>query len=170
VAILFVFGIRGFNVPCRNLVPGEPPAWPGLRLLTCNVQRGDLKVREIAEPIRETWPELVPLQEDGRVDPRVLLGQESAAGRVRGLLERVGRAEVGVVRRDVPIGLSLDRGRQVAQGHGIRVVGGRALGRSAAGARSAGGLRSSIALALSARPSHALGPVADAGPHRPQVP
>jgi endonuclease/exonuclease/phosphatase (EEP) superfamily protein YafD len=72
-AILFVFGIWRCNVPYRDLLPAGPPPRPALRLLTCNVQGNDLKVREFADLIEETWPDLVLLQEYGHTDPRAWL-------------------------------------------------------------------------------------------------
>src|SRR5206468_12859181 len=58
-----------------------PPGWdraavagPTLRLLTCNVQFGDLKVGALADLIREARPDLVLLQEWGREDPGEVLG------------------------------------------------------------------------------------------------
>ena len=83
-AITYFVGIWGFNIPYSNLVPAYRPARPTLRLLTCNVQAGDLKTREFAELIRETRPDLVLLQEYGHVDPRVLLGDDGWSVRTVG--------------------------------------------------------------------------------------
>jgi endonuclease/exonuclease/phosphatase (EEP) superfamily protein YafD len=76
VAAIAFFGIWGFNVPYATLVPGRVPWRPGLRLLTFNVQGGDLNVRGLSDLIRKTEPDLVLLQEYGRADPRVLLGED----------------------------------------------------------------------------------------------
>jgi endonuclease/exonuclease/phosphatase family metal-dependent hydrolase len=83
-AILFVVGIWGFNVPCREFVPGGTPPGMGLRVLTCNVQGADLKVQEFADLIRGTWPDIVLLQEFGHTDPRALLEHESWSVRTSG--------------------------------------------------------------------------------------
>jgi vancomycin resistance protein VanJ len=53
---------------------GPGPPGPGLRLLTCNVQFGDLVVADLAALIRETGPDLVLLQECGIADAGAVLG------------------------------------------------------------------------------------------------
>jgi endonuclease/exonuclease/phosphatase (EEP) superfamily protein YafD len=83
-AITFFLCVWGFNVPYGNLVPEDLPARPTLRLLTCNVQRGDLKIQEFADLIRETRPDLVLLQEYGNVDPQILLGDDGWSVRTEG--------------------------------------------------------------------------------------
>ena len=75
VAAIMFFGIWGFNIPYGNLLPVGVPARPRLRLLTFNVQRGDLDVQRLAGVILESEPDLVLLQEYGHVDPHVILGR-----------------------------------------------------------------------------------------------
>jgi endonuclease/exonuclease/phosphatase (EEP) superfamily protein YafD len=75
VASIMFFGIWGFNIPYRKLVPVGGPSRPSLRLLTFNVQGNFLNVQGLADLIQETQPEIVLLQEYGNVDPRVILGR-----------------------------------------------------------------------------------------------
>jgi endonuclease/exonuclease/phosphatase (EEP) superfamily protein YafD len=71
-------GIWGFNVPWRNLffVPAVDTSQPTLHVLTCNVQRGDLKIPDLAQLVREERPDVVLLQECNLADPRTVLGEE----------------------------------------------------------------------------------------------
>lgn len=76
LAIVSSVGIWGFNVPWRNLVPEREESGPRLRLLTCNVQRGDLRTQDLADFVREARPDVVLLQECTLDDSRGVLGQE----------------------------------------------------------------------------------------------
>jgi len=64
----------GLVLPGWGLVTGPRPGIPTLRLLTCNVQYGDLKIETMAGLIRLAGPDLVLFQECHLDDPSVLLG------------------------------------------------------------------------------------------------
>jgi vancomycin resistance protein VanJ len=68
--------IWGWNVPVGKLWPGDAGARPKLRLLTCNVQYGDLRTGDLAKLIREVQPDLVLLQECDLKNLPSVLGQE----------------------------------------------------------------------------------------------
>jgi endonuclease/exonuclease/phosphatase (EEP) superfamily protein YafD len=74
VAAITFFGIWGFNILYETLMAGRMPWRPGLRLLTFNVQGGDLNVQGLEDVIRVTQPDFVLLQEYGHVDPGLILG------------------------------------------------------------------------------------------------
>ena len=78
LASIVFCGIWGFNVPWRSFVFKESAEMsrPTLRVLTCNVQGGDLKVPDLARLLREERPDVVLLQECNLADPRVVLGDE----------------------------------------------------------------------------------------------
>jgi endonuclease/exonuclease/phosphatase (EEP) superfamily protein YafD len=75
VAALAFLGIWEFNVPWEKLLSGGGNSQPTLRLLTCNVQYGDLRTGDLAGLIQETRPDIVLLQEYGSQDLRVVLDQ-----------------------------------------------------------------------------------------------
>lgn len=71
LAGLAAAAIWGWNVPWR--AAGRPGPEP-LRVLTCNVQRGDLRAPVLADWVRRTRPDLVLLQEWGSEGPEAVLG------------------------------------------------------------------------------------------------
>jgi endonuclease/exonuclease/phosphatase family metal-dependent hydrolase len=82
-AVAFL-GVWDFNVPWRNLWPGGGASVPTLRILTCNVQFGDLKTHVLADLIREARPDIVFLQEFSLQDPRAVLNLEGWHVKVEG--------------------------------------------------------------------------------------
>ncbi len=74
VALISFIGISGFNVPWKNLLGRGVNSGQTLRVLTCNVQDTDLRIRELADFVEATRPDVVCLQECGLVDARSVLG------------------------------------------------------------------------------------------------
>jgi vancomycin resistance protein VanJ len=75
VAMISFVEIWGFNVPWGNLAPDDDVSGPSLRVLTCNVQHGDLRVHDLADLIQQAQPDVVFLQECSLTDPHDVLGQ-----------------------------------------------------------------------------------------------
>ncbi len=76
VALFAFIGISGFNVPWRNLLTTGVDSRQTLRVLTCNVQGGDLKIPILADFVEATRPDVVCLQECNLADPlAVLIGK-----------------------------------------------------------------------------------------------
>jgi vancomycin resistance protein VanJ len=73
VASISFFGILGFNVPWKNLLTTGVDSGQTLRVLTCNVQGGDLKIRSLADFVEATRPDVVCLQECNLGDPLAVL-------------------------------------------------------------------------------------------------
>ncbi len=71
-------GLAGSLAVWGFVLPGwggrvDPPDGSSLRVLTCNVQFGDLDVPALADLVRSERPDLILLQEAGMVDPRAAL-------------------------------------------------------------------------------------------------
>ena len=66
--------LSGFVFPGWSRGEGDGQARPALRVLTCNVQGGDLDVGALANLIREARPDLIMLQECRLPDPGAALG------------------------------------------------------------------------------------------------
>jgi vancomycin resistance protein VanJ len=76
LAVLSFFGIWEFNVPWPSPVPQGDESRQSLRLLTCNVQRSDLRTNVLASLIRQVRPDVVLLEECNLVDPHIVLGDD----------------------------------------------------------------------------------------------
>ena len=78
LASIAFIGIWGFNVPWRYFfwASAAETSQPSFRVLTCNVQRGDLKIPNLARLVQEQQPDVVLLQECSLPDPRVVLGEK----------------------------------------------------------------------------------------------
>ncbi|HMF37820.1 MAG TPA: endonuclease/exonuclease/phosphatase family protein, partial [Isosphaeraceae bacterium] len=76
VALFSFIGISGFNVPWENLLTTGVDSGQTLRVLTCNVQGRDLKIRNLADFVAAERPDVVCLQECSLVDPLAVLGGE----------------------------------------------------------------------------------------------
>ena len=76
VALFSFIGISGFNVPWENLLTTRVDSGQTLRVLTCNVQGRDLKIRSLADIVAAERPDVVCLQECSLVDPLAVLGGE----------------------------------------------------------------------------------------------
>ncbi len=76
MALTLFVGISGLNVPWRNLVCSREESPARLRLLTCNVQRGDLRTDELARLVREAQPDVILLQECSLEDPHAIVDRE----------------------------------------------------------------------------------------------
>lgn len=75
-AVFSFIGISGFNIPWENLLITGVRSGQPLRVLTCNVQGRDLKIRNLANFIEATRPDVVCLQECTLADPLTVLGEE----------------------------------------------------------------------------------------------
>jgi vancomycin resistance protein VanJ len=75
IAATAFVAIWGLVLPGWEPATGGGPARPTLRLLTCNVQYGDLRVDALAALIRDARPDLVLLQECRLADPEAVLGR-----------------------------------------------------------------------------------------------
>ena len=74
VAAVSFAGVWGYNIPWTIPPTAGGQSRPTLRLLTCNVQRGDLRARDLADLVRSARPDIVLLQEWGGGDPRTVVG------------------------------------------------------------------------------------------------
>lgn len=76
LAVLALAAFWGFNVPWGTQARGGEPTPETLRVLSCNVQRSDLRAHALADLIRSTRPDVVLLQEWGGGDPTAVFGRE----------------------------------------------------------------------------------------------
>jgi hypothetical protein len=76
VAAVGFLALWGLVVPAPAVIRDIWSGGPTLRVLTCNVQLGDLKVAALADLIRQARPDLVLLQECRLDDPGAVLGRE----------------------------------------------------------------------------------------------
>lgn len=74
----------GFVQPGWRLASDDAPSKPFLRILTCNVQYGDLRVEALAELVQENRPDLVLLQECRLANPGAILSRQGWHVRTEG--------------------------------------------------------------------------------------
>ncbi|QEH38579.1 Endonuclease/Exonuclease/phosphatase family protein [Aquisphaera giovannonii] len=92
LALLGFLGVSGFNVPWDALLGASPAEHSRtLRILTCNVQRRDLKVEALAELVRRERPDVICLQDSRLREPIAALGLEGWHARVSGEFGLVSR-------------------------------------------------------------------------------
>lgn len=119
-------GLWGLVPPGWGPSTAEGPARPTFRVMTCNVQYGDLKVDVLAGLIREARPDLVLLQECLLPDPSAALGLEGWNVRTESefcLASRLPIVEFSALRRPDKPSRAFAIGAQVAwMGRSIPVV------------------------------------------------